>query len=215
MENQIISMPMVALRGMTVLPEMVIHFDVSRKRSIEAIQKAMQSKEQKVFLVSQRELNIEEPKQKDLYEIGTVATVKQIAKMSKNVFRVLVVGEQRAKLLQIDEEDPCLMGSVFLLEEDDAEEKLNDNPEAKNLQQLFFEYTLKNGKIPKDIIAQIADIKSFRSLVYQIASNVPMDYINHQEILEKMTCLSVTKLWHLRLQMRWRCWSLGKGFRQK
>ncbi len=185
MENQIISMPMVALRGMTVLPEMVIHFDVSRKRSIEAIQKAMQSKEQKVFLVSQRELNIEEPKQKDLYEIGTVATVKQIAKMSKNVFRVLVVGEQRAKLLQIDEEDPCLMGSVFLLEEDDAEEKLNDNPEAKNLQQLFFEYTLKNGKIPKDIIAQIADIKSFRSLVYQIASNVPMDYINHQEILEK------------------------------
>ncbi len=185
MENQIISMPMVALRGMTVLPEMVIHFDVSRKRSIEAIQKAMQSKEQKVFLVAQRELNIEEPKQKDLYEIGTVATVKQIAKMSKNVFRVLVVGEQRAKLLQIDEEDPCLMGSVFLLEEDDAEEKLNDNPEAKNLQQLFFEYTLKNGKIPKDIIAQIADIKSFRSLVYQIASNVPMDYINHQEILEK------------------------------
>lgn len=185
MENQIMSMPMVALRGMTVLPEMVIHFDVSRKRSIEAIQRAMQTKEQKVFLVAQRELNIEEPGQKDVYEIGTIATIKQIAKMSKNVFRVLAVGQQRARLLQIEEQDPCLVGQVFGLEDEDAEGKLSDNPEAKNLQQLFFEYTIKNGKVPKDVIAQIADVKSFKSLVYQIAANVPMDYINHQEILEK------------------------------
>ena len=185
MENQFESMPMVALRGMTVLPEMVIHFDVSRKRSIEAIQRAMQSKEQKVFLVAQRELNIEEPGQKDVYEVGTVATIKQIAKMSKNVFRVLAVGEQRARLLQIEEQDPCLVGEVYLLEDKDAKDNLSDMPEAKNLQQIFFEYTLKNGKVPKDVIAQIADIKSFKSLVYQIAANVPMDYMSHQEILEK------------------------------
>jgi len=185
MENQFESMPMVALRGMTVLPEMVIHFDVSRKRSIEAIQRAMQSKEQKVFLVAQRELNIEEPGQKDVYEVGTVATIKQIAKMSKNVFRVLAVGEQRARLLQIEEQDPCLVGEVYLLEDKDAKDNLSDMPEAKNLQQIFFEYTLKNGKVPKDVIAQIADIKSFKSLVYQITANVPMDYVSHQEILEK------------------------------
>ena len=185
MENQFMSMPMVALRGMTVLPEMVIHFDVSRKRSIEAIQRAMQSREQKVFLVAQRELNIEEPEQKDVYEIGTIATIKQIAKMSKNVFRVLAVGEQRGRLIQIEEQDPCLVAEVFGLEDEDTEGKLSDNPEAKNLQQLFFEYTIKNGKVPKDVVAQIADIKSFKSLVYQIAANVPMDYINHQEILEK------------------------------
>ena len=185
MENQFMSMPMVALRGMTVLPEMVIHFDVSRKRSIEAIQRAMQSREQKVFLVAQRELNIEEPEQKDVYEIGTVATIKQIAKMSKNVFRVLAVGEQRARLLQIEEQDPCLVGEVYLLEEQNVKDDLSDMPEAKNLQQIFFEYTLKNGKVPKDVIAQIADIKSFKSLIYQIAANVPMDYMSHQEILEK------------------------------
>ena len=185
MENQFMSMPMVALRGMTVLPEMVIHFDVSRKRSIEAIQRAMQSREQKVFLVAQRELNIEEPEQKDVYEIGTVATIKQIAKMSKNVFRVLAVGEQRARLLQIEEQDPCLVGEVYLLEEQNAIDDLSDMPEAKNLQQIFFEYTLKNGKVPKDVIAQIADVKSFKSLIYQIAANVPMDYMSHQEILEK------------------------------
>ena len=115
MENQFVSLPMVALRGMTILPEMVIHFDVSRARSIEAIQRAMQSKEQKIFLVAQRELNIDNPKQEDVYEVGTVATVKQIAKMSKNVFRVLVVGEQRARLLQIEEEDPALQAEVYLL----------------------------------------------------------------------------------------------------
>ena len=171
MENQFMSMPMVALRGMTVLPEMVIHFDVSRKRSIEAIQRAMQSREQKVFLVAQRELNIEEPGQKDVYEIGTVATIKQIAKMSKNVFRVLAVGEQRARLLQIEEQDPCLVGEVYLLEEQNVKDDLSDMPEAKNLQQIFFEYTLKNGKVPKDVIAQIADIKSFKSLIYQKCSD--------------------------------------------
>ena len=185
MENQIISMPMVALRGMTILPEMVVHFDVSRARSIEAIQRAMQSKEQKVFLAAQRELNIEEPGQKEVYEIGTIATVKQIAKMSKNVFRVLVVGEQRARLQQITEEKACLTAAVFVLEDEDAEGRLSDNPEAKNLQQIFFEYTMKNGKIPKDVITQIADLKSFKSLIYQIAANVSMDYVNLQDILEQ------------------------------
>lgn len=176
---------MVALRGMTILPEMVVHFDVSRARSIEAIQRAMQSKEQKVFLAAQRELNIEEPGQKEVYEIGTIATVKQIAKMSKNVFRVLVVGEQRARLQQITEEKACLTAAVFVLEDEDAEGRLSDNPEAKNLQQLFFEYTMKNGKIPKDVITQIADLKSFKSLIYQIAANVSMDYVNLQDILEQ------------------------------
>lgn len=185
MENQIISMPMVALRGMTILPEMVVHFDVSRARSIEAIQRAMQSKEQKMFLAAQRELNIEEPGQKDIYEIGTIATVKQIAKMSKNMFRVLVVGEQRARLQQITEAEACLTAEVLILEDEDAEGKISDNPEAKNLQQIFFEYTMKNGKIPKDVITQIADLKSFKSLIYQIAANVSMDYINLQDILEQ------------------------------
>ena len=105
MEKQYISMPMVALRGMTILPEMVIHFDVSRSRSIESIQKAMQHKEQKVFLVTQRELNIEEPAQKDVYEVGCIATIKQVAKMNKDVFRVLITGEQRAKIVHMKEDN--------------------------------------------------------------------------------------------------------------
>ncbi len=185
MMNEIKSMPMVALRGMTVIPEMLIHFDVSRSRSVEAVQKVMRSKEQQIFLVAQRELSVEEPEQKDVYEIGTIATIKQIAKMSKNIIRVLVVGTQRARLLQIEESDPCLMAEVEILEEYGGEEAIApDHLEAKTLQQLFFEYTIKNGKIPREVVTQVADAKSFRSLIYQIAANVPMDYVALQEILE-------------------------------
>lgn len=187
MEKQTISMPMVALRGMTILPEMVIHFDVSRKRSIQAVQKAMQGKEQKVFLVAQRELSIEEPTQKDVYEIGTIATIKQIAKMSKDMYRVLVTGQERARLVQITEENPYLQAEVETVEDynDYEPEHLNEMPEAKALQEIFFEYSLKGGKIPKEVAAQIADIKEFKGLVNKIASVLPFDYLNLQDILEE------------------------------
>ena len=187
MERQTISMPMVALRGMTILPEMVIHFDVSRKRSVQAVQKAMQGKEQKVFLVAQRELSIEEPTQKDVYEIGTIAIIKQIAKMSKDMYRVLVTGQERAKLVQITEENPYLQAEVEAVEDynDYEPEYLNEMPEARALQEIFFEYSLKSGKIPKEVAAQIADIKEFKGLVNKIASVLPFDYLNLQDILEE------------------------------
>jgi len=187
MEREYISMPMVALRGMTILPEMVIHFDVSRSRSIESIQKAMQNKEQKVFLVAQRELNIEEPEQKDVYEIGCIATIKQVAKMNKNVFRVLITGEQRAKLVQMTEDNGSLLADVQVIDDynDYEPENLSESPEAKGLQEIFFEYTMKSGKVPKDVVTQIADIKEFKKLVNRIAASVPFDYINLQDILEE------------------------------
>ena len=187
MERQTISMPMVALRGMTILPEMVAHFDVSRKRSVQAVQKAMQGKEQKVFLVAQRELSIEEPTQKDVYEIGTIAIIKQIAKMSKDMYRVLVTGQERARLVQITEEDPYLQAEVEVVEDynDYEPQHLNEMPEAKALQEIFFEYSLKSGKIPKEVAAQIADIKEFKGLVNKIASVLPFDYLNLQDILEE------------------------------
>ena len=187
MENQYISMPMVALRGMTILPEMVIHFDVSRSRSIESVQKAMQSNEQKVFLVAQREVNIEEPTQKDVYEVGCIATIKQLAKMNKNIFRVLITGEERAKLVQMKETDGYLMADVEIVEDynDYEPEQLTECPEAKGLQEIFFEYTMKSGKVPKEVVTQIADIKEFKKLVNRIAASVPFDYINLQDILEE------------------------------
>ncbi len=187
MEKQTFSMPMVALRGMTIMPEMVVHFDCSRSKSKEAVQKVMQSKEQKIFLVAQRELSIEDPRQEDVFEIGTVAVVKQVAKMNKNVLRVLVTGEQRARLINMSTEEPYLVAEVEYLEDynDYEPENLNESPEAKALQEIFFEYTIKSNKIPKDVVTQIADAKDFKTLVNKIAANIPLDYMNLQDILEE------------------------------
>lgn len=185
MEKQIRNKPMVALRGMTIMPEMVVHFDVSRAYSIQAIQQVMQGEEQQVFLVAQRELNIEDPDLKDVFEIGTIATIKQVIKLSKNMLRVLVTGEERARLISLEKEEGYLNAQVEVIEEPQAEEEVVDNPRAKNIQELFLEYAMKNGKIPKDVITQVADEKTFLGLVNQIAANVPLDYLNLQDILEE------------------------------
>lgn len=128
---------MVALRGMTIMPEMVVHFDVSRAYSIQAIQQVMQGEEQQVFLVAQRELNIEDPDLKDVFEIGTIATIKQVIKLSKNMLRVLVTGEERATLISLEKEEGYLNAQVEVIEEPQAEEEVVDNPRAKNIQELF------------------------------------------------------------------------------
>lgn len=185
MEKQIRNIPMVALRGMTIMPEMVVHFDVSRAYSIQAIQQVMQGEEQQVFLVAQRELNIEDPDLKDVFEIGTIATIKQVIKLSKNMLRVLVTGEERARLISLEKEEGYLNAQVEVIEEPQAEEEVVDNPRAKSIQELFLEYAMKNGKIPKDVITQVADEKTFLGLVNQIAANVPLDYLNLQDILEE------------------------------
>ena len=137
MEKQIRNIPMVALRGMTIMPEMVVHFDVSRAYSIQAIQQVMQGEEQQVFLVAQRELNIEDPDLKDVFEIGTIATIKQVIKLSKNMLRVLVTGEERARLISLEKEEGYLNAQVEVIEEPQAEEEVVDNPRAKNIQEYF------------------------------------------------------------------------------
>lgn len=185
MEKEIRNIPMVALRGMTVMPEMVVHFDVSRTYSIQAIQEAMQKEDQQVFLVAQREVHVEDPNLQDVFEIGTIATIKQIVKLSRNMLRVLVAGEKRARLLAFEKKDGYLNAQVEVIEEPHLEEEVNDNPKAKNIQELFLEYAIKHGKIPKDVITQIADEKTFQGLVNQIAANVPLDYRNLQDVLEE------------------------------
>ena len=111
MDNETRSLPMVALRGLTIMPEMIVHFDVSRERSIAAIQQAM-VEEQEIFLVAQKSIETENPGQDDVYETGTVASVKQLIKLSKKVVRVLVEGKNRAVLKKIEETDPYLLADI-------------------------------------------------------------------------------------------------------
>ena len=186
MDNEIKSLPMVPLRGMTVMPGMVVHFDVSRARSIAAVQEAM-VEEQKIFLTAQKSLDTEEPGAEDVYEIGTVGTVRQIIKLPKQIVRVLVSGETRGRLQEIEYSDPYLRTKMEVIEEEDADTPEDVNTEAmeRSLRDMLVEYASRNGKMSKESIAQLAEVRGLRRLVDEIAANIPLQYTDQQEILNE------------------------------
>ena len=186
MDNERKSLPMVALRGMTIMPEMVVHFDVSRQRSIAAIQEAM-TEEQKIFLTAQKSIDTEDPGIDDVYEIGTVGTIKQIIKLPKHIVRVLVTGETRGRLKEIEFADPYLRANVEIIDESDQDMPDDINSEAmeRSLKDMLIEYAAKNGKMSKESVAQLLDIKGIRKLVDEIAANIPLQYTDQQEILNE------------------------------
>ena len=187
MDNETRSLPMVALRGLTIMPEMIVHFDVSRERSIAAIQQAM-VEEQEIFLVAQRSIETENPGQDDVYETGTVASVKQLIKLSKKVVRVLVEGKNRAVLKKIEETDPYLRAEVEVLEEQEITipDDLNAEAMMRGLKEIITEYAAKNGKISKESVAEILDITDLKRLVNEVAANIPLKYKDQQELLEEL-----------------------------
>ncbi|WP_416389037.1 endopeptidase La [Mediterraneibacter faecis] len=178
---------MVALRGLTIMPEMIVHFDVSRERSIAAIQQAM-VEEQEIFLVAQKSIETENPGQDDVYEIGTVASVKQLIKLSKKVVRVLVEGKNRAVLKKIEETDPYLRAEVEVLEEQEITipDDLNAEAMMRGLKEIITEYAAKNGKISKESVAEFLDITDLKRLVNEVAANIPLKYKDQQELLEEL-----------------------------
>ena len=187
MDNETRSLPMVALRGLTIMPEMIVHFDVSRERSIAAIQQAM-VEEQEIFLVAQKSIETENPGQDDVYETGTVVSVKQLIKLSKKVVRVLVEGKNRAVLKKIEETDPYLRAEVEVLEEQEITipDDLNAEAMMRGLKEIITEYAAKNGKISKESVAEILDITDLKRLVNEVAANIPLKYKDQQELLEEL-----------------------------
>lgn len=169
------------------MPEMIVHFDVSRERSIAAIQQAM-VEEQEIFLVAQKSIETENPGQDDVYEIGTVASVKQLIKLSKKVVRVLVEGKNRAVLKKIEETDPYLRAEVGVLEEQEITipDDLNAEAMMRGLKEIITEYAAKNGKISKESVAEILDISDLKRLVNEVAANIPLKYKDQQELLEEL-----------------------------
>lgn len=187
MNREIKSLPMVALRGMTIMPEMVVHFDVSREKSIAAIQEAMAG-DQKIFLVAQRSIETDDPIQEDVYEVGTVGTIKQIMKLPKHIVRVLVSGETRGILKQLQQDTPYLRAEVEMIDESDLviQDDLNGEAMARSLKDTFLDYAARNGKMSKEAVAEILEIKSLKKLVDEIAANTPFYYVDQQEILGKV-----------------------------
>ena len=190
MDNEIKSLPMVALRGMVIMPEMVVHFDVSRERSIAAIQEAM-AEDQKIFLSAQKSIDTENPGIKDVYEIGTIGTIKQIIKLPKHIVRVLVAGETRGRLHAIEFDDPYLRAEVEVIDDSDVTipEDLNGEAMERGLKDMLVDYAAKNGKMSKEAVAQLLEVKGLKKLVDEIAANIPFYYTDQQEIL------SETDLW--------------------
>lgn len=169
------------------MTEMIVHFDVSRERSIAAIQQAM-VEEQEIFLVAQKSIETENPGQDDVYEIGTVASVKQLIKLSKKVVRVLVEGKNRAVLKKIEETDPYLRAEVEVLEEQEITipDDLNAEAMMRGLKEIITKYAAKNGKISKESVAEILDITDLKRLVNEVAANIPLKYKDQQELLEEL-----------------------------
>ena len=187
MKQPISILPAIALRGTTILPDMIVHFDVSRERSIKAIEAAMLH-DQKIFLVTQKDPEVEKPELSELYQVGTVAYIKQVVKLPHDLLRVLVEGIERAELLGLEEEEPFLKAETALFEPDGAQyTKSLKEAMFRSMQELFQRYCMESGKISKDLAAQIMNITELEELISQIAVNVPLTYQNKQKILEAVS----------------------------
>ena len=187
MKQPISILPAIALRGTTILPDMIVHFDVSRERSIKAIEAAMLH-DQKIFLVTQKGPEVEKPELSELYQVGTVAYIKQVVKLPHDLLRVLVEGIERAELLGLEQEEPFLKAETALFEPDGAQyTKSLKEAMFRSMQELFQRYCMESGKISKDLAAQIMNITELEELISQIAVNVPLTYQNKQKILEAVS----------------------------
>ncbi|MDD5935858.1 MAG: endopeptidase La [Clostridiales bacterium] len=176
-------LPVVALRNMAVMPGMLIHFDVNRKMSMEAIEEAMLSNQQ-VMLVSQIDPEVETPTKLDLYEMGTIAEIKQMIKLPGNVVRVLVTGLERAKLEEIVSEQPFLKANVTIEEEPEVELSENEREGMlRGLRDLFDVYEVEYGKLNKDIIRQVKSSKDLEKIVEQLMIHIPMTLEDKQKLL--------------------------------
>ena len=187
MKQPISILPAIALRGTTILPDMIVHFDVSRERSIKAIEAAMLH-DQKIFLVTQKDPEVEKPELSELYQVGTVAYIKQVVKLPHDLLRVLVEGIERAELLGLEQEEPFLKAETALFEPDGAQyTKSLKEAMFRSIQELFQRYCMESGKISKDLAAQIMNITELEELISQIYVNVPLTYQNKQKILEAVS----------------------------
>lgn len=184
MEREIMTMPMIALRGLTVLPKMMMHFDISRPKSILAIEKAMGG-DQRVFLLTQRNPDDVEPSEEQLHHIGTIALVKQLVKLPGGVVRVMVEGLERAELLCLDTLEPALMGEIGLVpDKEEGLDYITQEAMARVLKEKLEEYGNEHPKLGKEILPNLMLINGLDELMEQISMQLQWEYGVRQEILE-------------------------------
>ena len=180
-------LPTVALRGTVILPGTIVHFDVSREKSVRAVEEAM-LQDQEIFLLAQKDAAVEDPEIEDLYKIGCVARIKQVVKLQKNVRRVLVEGIERAEILALERETEYLESEVLVLEEMDDE--LPDTAKEamlRSIQDFFKTYCKVNQSLGPEVVNQILEIKDLQKLLEQLNINLPLSFEAKQQFLEAYT----------------------------
>ena len=184
MEEQIMNMPAVALRGLTILPGMIAHFDISRERSLRAVEEAMEQ-DQKIYLVTQRNVDSEDPTQEDLYQMGIVADIKQVVRLQNDVVRILVDGISRAALLGFTGNEKYLEAEICYCDSN-ADSLPEDLREAMLLgvREAFHRYAAVVGKISKELIRQIDQYENLEKLIDYVTNNLPVSYELKQQVLE-------------------------------
>lgn len=188
MDNTAMRIPAVALRGMTILPGMIAHFDISRPRSIMAVERAM-GENQEIFLVTQKDTEQELPTVNDLFAIGIFAEVRQVIKLQKDIVRVLVEGKKRAKLVAFTDEQEYLEAEIAFLDADVEEGLIPEAKEAMviSIRENFERYAKVNGKMGQDVLRQVQSMTDLESLMDYVSNNLPVHYEEKQKILEAET----------------------------
>ena len=212
------NLPVLALRGLTVFPHMTLTFDVERPISIAALERAMEA-DQDIFLVTQREIGVNAPEEKDLYTIGTVSHITQILRLGQSSVRVMVEGRQRAHLRRLWQTEPFLQANVEAIPEEPSSEAMRKSPRTEALLRqtyaLFGEYAEQASGVPEEVVATVMDSRDPGFLADYIAQNIALRYTDKQEILEEFSpspgCGSSTVSWCGRTT----CWALSTKWRAR
>ena len=185
MEDTIMTMPVIALRGLTVLPHMTVSFDISRPKSISAVEKAMVG-DQKICLVTQRDPEDQDPTLEQLYHIGTIALIKQLVKMPGGIVRVMVDGQEKVELLSLDQTEPMLVGEIMEVEPEEEPEYVVEQAMLRVLKEKTEAYSHQHAKFAKEILPGLLAMKDLEPLMTRLASELPWEYVVRQEYLEAM-----------------------------
>ncbi len=177
-------MPAVTLRGMVILPGMVIHFDISRKVSVRAVEEAMQNDE-KIFLATLKNNDADEPEQEDMYEVGVIAQIKQLIKMPNQIVRVLVEGIERAGLQEVVSRTDYYMVQVERYDEEALGEVMPQALEAMlmSMKETIYQYCQLNPRTGREFLKQVEETRQVETMIDLAANNLPLHYEHKQQIL--------------------------------
>jgi ATP-dependent Lon protease len=209
-------MPMLALRGKIVFPHTAIYFDVSRERSIRALEEAMEN-DQMIFLTGQKDANIDDPTLQDLFLTGTIAKLKQIVKLPQGIVRVLAEGVERGQIQELCESEPCFRVEVLVCEEEDEEEMPEKDREAylQSILDVLERYAKENPNISENFLVKLKEIEELPVLIDEVATNLPLHLLQKQEILEEMDLTDRAEALLILLNEEMEIWKIRKELQGK